>query len=160
MNKRIYIETAVVSYYTPRPNRDILIAGHQETTHELWPLLIDQYDSYISALVYEEVGKGDQELAQRRLEALVPFPMLEIADSAMQLAKLIIKERGIPEQYPEDALQLAVAAVNGIDALLTWNFAHLNNPFTRIKVRRIVEKYGYQCPEFSSPEELLEAEDD
>jgi len=40
--------------------------------------------------------------------------------------------------------------------VITWNFAHLNNPFTRIMVRHIVESEGYQCPEICSPEELLE----
>jgi hypothetical protein len=66
--------------------------------------------------------------------------MLDITDDAMQLAEEIIQLKGVPEQYPEDALHLAVAAVNGIDLIVTWNFAHLNNPFTRIKVRRIIEQ--------------------
>jgi hypothetical protein len=48
-----------------------------------------------------------------------------------------------------------VAAVNGMDVLLMWNFTHMNNPFTRIMVRRIVEDEGYSCPEICSPEELL-----
>jgi hypothetical protein len=38
------------------------------------------------------------------------------------------------------------------------NFGHLNNPFTRMMVRQIVENEGYECPEICSPEELLEAE--
>jgi len=37
MKKRIYIETTVVSYYTARPSRDIMIAGHQEATRDLCP---------------------------------------------------------------------------------------------------------------------------
>ncbi len=59
---------------------------------------------------------------------------------------------------PEDALHVAVAAVNGMDVLITWNFAHLNNPFTRKMVRQTVENEGYQCSEICSPEELLEVE--
>ena len=51
-----------------------------------------------------------------------------------------------------------MAAVNGIDVVVTWNFAHLNNPFTRGKVRQIVGDEGYGCPEICSPEELLEAD--
>jgi hypothetical protein len=52
----------------------------------------------------------------------------------------------------------AVAAVNGVDVLVTWNFALMNNPFTRIMVRKIVENEGYLCPEICSPEELLETD--
>jgi CheY-like chemotaxis protein len=58
----------------------------------------------------------------------------------------------------EDALHVAVAAANGMDVIITWNFAHLNNPFTRMIIRQILENEGYQCPEICSPEELLEAD--
>jgi hypothetical protein len=53
MKKRGYIETTVVSYLTARPNRDLLIAGHQEATRELWPKLVDEYEPFVSALVYD-----------------------------------------------------------------------------------------------------------
>jgi len=32
--ERVYIETTFVSYLTARPSRDVVIAGHQQTTHE------------------------------------------------------------------------------------------------------------------------------
>ena len=32
MAERVYIETTVVSYLTARPNRDVVIAGHQQIT--------------------------------------------------------------------------------------------------------------------------------
>jgi hypothetical protein len=157
MKKRVYIETTVVSYFTAKPSRDILVAGHQETTRDLWPALLGKYETYISAIVYEEAGKGDPEQARMRLTAIAPFPMLEIEDEARLLAEKIIAGGGIPATYPEDALHIAVAVANGIEVVITWNFAHLNNPFTRRAIRRIVEDEGYVCPEICSPEELLEA---
>ena len=39
--------------------------------------------------------------------------------------------------------------------LLTWNFSHINNPFTRMRIRESVEKAGCGCPEICSPDELL-----
>jgi predicted nucleic acid-binding protein len=156
MKKRVYVETTVVSYLTARPSRDIIVAGHQEATRDLWPRLVDKHETYISAMVYEEAAKGDTEQARVRLEAIEPFPMLDIDDEARALAEKIVAGRGIPAEHPEDALHIAVAAVNGIEVVITWNFAHLNNPFTRRVVRQIVEKEGYVCPEICSPEELLE----
>jgi len=35
MAERVYIETTVVSYLTARPNRDVVIAGHQQITHDM-----------------------------------------------------------------------------------------------------------------------------
>ncbi len=64
--------------------------------------------------------------------------------------------KAVPTEYPDDALHMAVAAVNGMDILITWNFAHLNNPAARMRIRQIVEDKGYRCPEVCSPEELLE----
>ena len=84
--------------------------------------------------------------------------MLDIKEEARFLAEKIIVGKGIPADYPEDALHIAVAAVNGMDVVVTWNLAHLNNPFTRRAVRRIVESEGYVCPEICSPQELLEVD--
>ena len=158
MKKRLYIETTVVSYLTAKPSRDIMVAGHQEATRELWPELSAKYETYISALVFEEARKGDPDQAQMRIEAIEPFPMLDIDDEARTLAQKIITGKGIPVEYPEDALHIALAAVNGIEVVITWNFAHLNNPFTRKMVRQIIEGEGYGCPEICSPEELLEVD--
>jgi len=157
MKKKVYIETTVVSYYTGRPSRDIVISARQEETRGVWPSLLEAYDTYISALVYEEVENGDSEAAQKRLEAIEPFPVLDVDEEAYNLAQTIIKEQAIPTEYPEDALHIAVAATNGIDLIVTWNFAHINNPFKRMMIRQIVENSGYICPEICSPEELMEA---
>jgi len=155
--KSVYVETTIISYFTARPSRDVVTAARQEATRELWPKLVSEYDSYVTVLVREEAGKGDKEQAALRLQALKMFPVLDADEVARILASKILEGRGIPEEYPEDALHIAVAAVNGIDVLVTWNFAHLNNPFTRMMVRQIVENAGYRCPELCSPDELLEA---
>lgn len=158
MKKRIYLETTVVSYFTARPSRDIMVAAHQDATREIWPRLSAKYETYISALVFQEAGKGDPGQARQRLAAIESFPMLEIDGEARSLAEKIILRHAVPAEYPEDALHIAAAAVNGMEVVLTWNFAHLSNPFTRKKVRQVVEGEGYECPEICSPEELLEAE--
>ena len=158
MKKRIFVERTVVSYLTAKPSRDIMVAGHQDVTREVWPQLLTKYETYISALVFQEAGKGDPNQARMRLAAVEPFPMLDIDDEARTLAEKILLRRAVPAEFPEDALHIAVAAVNGMEVILTWNFAHLNNPFTRKMVRQVVEGEGYECPEICSPEELLEVD--
>ena len=53
---------------------------------------------------------------------------------------------------------LAVATVNGMDFLVTWNMAHINNPFTRMMIRQVAENAGYVAPEICTPEELFGGE--
>ena len=54
-----------------------------------------------------------------------------------------------------DALHVAVAAVHGIDFLLTWNCRHIDNAVTKPILRSICAVAGYICPEICTPLELL-----
>jgi predicted nucleic acid-binding protein len=158
MKKTVYVETTVLSYLTARVSDNVVTAGRQQATISLWPKLLAEFDTYVSALVIEEGRRGDAEQARKRMEAIATFPLLDVDDEARALAENILLAKAVPAEYPEDALHIAVAAVNGIHVVVTWNFAHLNNPFTRLRIRQVVENAGYQCPEVCSPDELLEAE--
>jgi len=157
MKPKVYIETTVAGYLTGRATRDLMIAARQEETRALWPRLTSDFDTYISALVYEEAGRGNEEQARKRLAAVDPFPVLDVDQESHDLARRLLADKAIPEEFPEDAMHIAVAAVNGIDILLTWNFAHINNPFKKMLIRQTVENSGYRCPEICSPDELMEA---
>jgi hypothetical protein len=104
MKKRIYIETTVVSYLTAKPSSDIMVAGHQNATREVWSQLSSKYKTYISALVFEEAGRGDPDQARMRLAAIEAFPMLDVDDEARFLAENITLRKAVPAGYPEDAL--------------------------------------------------------
>ncbi|MES9900561.1 MAG: hypothetical protein ABW148_16265, partial [Sedimenticola sp.] len=43
------------------------------------------------------------------------------------MSKALIQEGGIPKKALDDALHVAIAAVQGIDFLLTWNCRHIDN---------------------------------
>ena len=66
MKPKIYIETSVVSYYTNYPSRDIVTAARQQVTREWWEESLNQFDTYISALVLEEASGGG--LSQQRAD--------------------------------------------------------------------------------------------
>ena len=99
-----------------------------------------------------QLGTGPE----ARLAAIEPFPVLDVDEDAQQLASRLLSDKAVPEEFPEDAMHIAVAAVNGIDILLTWNFAHINNPFKKMLIRQAVENARYRCPEICSPDELME----
>jgi galactose mutarotase-like enzyme len=70
----------------------------------------------------------------------------------------LLAERAVPASHPDDAMHIAVATVNGMDFIVTWNFSHINNPFTRMMIRHVLENAGYVAPEICSPDELLRGE--
>ncbi len=154
--QKVYIETSVVSYYTSKTSRDVVIAGHQVSTINFWNKLIaNELIPVISALVIKEASQGDIEIAKKRRNAIQGFLVLDISKEAEELSNLLIEKRGIPSESPEDALHVAIASVEKIDFIVTWNFKHINNPFTKNKIKEIIENAGYICPVLASPEELL-----
>ena len=94
-------------------------------------------------------------MSQKRLNAIKSFPVLPTTPESEQLAQIIIDNHGIPKKYPEDALHIAIAAMAGMDFIVTWNFSHINNPFTKLKIRRLVEETGFECPEIVTPEAFV-----
>lgn len=154
MKPKIYIETSVVSYYTNRPSRDIVTAARQQVTREWWEESLNQFDTYISALVLQEASGGDPISAERRLEALKGIPVLEITDEAEDFAVALVKAGPIPETHSEDALHISLAVINGMDFLVTWNFHHINNAKMKKGIAKVAEENGYECPVICSPEEL------
>lgn len=155
MKQKVYLETSIVSYYTARPSRDLVVAARQEITHELWPFLQTSFDIYISALVLQEASRGDKDAANNRLDALSGFPVLELAPQAHDIARALIAGNAIPEKAEEDALHIALACLNGMEFLLTWNFSHINNAVKKANINQIVRDFGFEPPEICSPEELL-----
>ncbi len=158
MAERVYIETTVISYLIARPNRDVVIAGHQQVTHEWWDTRRSSYELCISQLVRKEAGAGDAQAAQERLQVLKSMTLLETSDEALNLAKDLIQAGALPAKAADDALHIAVAAMNGIPYLLTWNCRHLANATMRPVIENVCVAKGVKAPIICTPEELLEVQ--
>jgi len=156
----VYLESSVISYLTSRPNRDVIIAGRQSITLDWWENQRYQFELRISVLVEEEISKGDSSAAQQRFEKVADIQSLLISDEAIRIADLLLAEKAVPEGSEEDALHIGIAASQGVDFLLTWNFKHINNAETKTAITRLVESAGYVCPQLCSPEELGGITDD
>jgi len=87
MKAKVYIETSVVSYYTARPSRDVVVAGHQRTTEEFWNRLKSDFVPFVSALVWKEAGRGDVDQANKRIDAFRSFPSVEIDERSERIAQ-------------------------------------------------------------------------
>ncbi|OHB66763.1 MAG: DNA-binding protein [Planctomycetes bacterium RBG_13_60_9] len=156
MADRIYIETSVVSYLTSRLSTDMIVAAHQRVTNKWWEERASHFEMVISELVYREAAAGDAAAANLRLEAIANLKALTVTEEAVGLADLLTARGPIPREHAADALHIAMAAVNGIDYLLTWNCKHLANAAHRSRIESLVEGAGYLCPIICTPEELME----
>ena len=154
MPASVYIESSIISYLTSRPSRDVVKAGRQAITSDWWLYSKSQYEVYISALVEDEISGGDPIAAASRLQAVADIPSVLISSESQLLANALVASKAIPDNSVRDELHIAIAATQGIDYLLTWNFKHINNAKTKGQIARVIESDGWVCPILCSPEEL------
>jgi predicted nucleic acid-binding protein len=156
MKPTVYIETTVISYLTAKPSRDLLIAAHQQVTHEWWEKALSHLEVFVSPIVLEEILKGDEQAAKLRFERVSSFPLLEVLPEVRDLAESYFSAIEIPEKARGDSYHLALATWHGMDFMVSWNCTHI----VRGRVKRIVEEinatYGIRTPIVCTPEELME----
>ena len=153
MSQRVYVETTVPSYLMAWPSRDLVRAAHQQITREWWTRR-GVFELYTSRLVVEECRAGDPEAASDRLAALAGVPLLEQTAEAATLAEALMRGVPLPERAAADALHIAIAAVHGVDYLLTWNCTHIANVTLRPRIEAVCRAAGYEPPLICTPEEL------
>ena len=151
----VYLETSFISYLVARRSRDLLVAAHQQVTHEWWDHRRSQFDCSISQFVMDEASDGDAAEVKKRLAMLAPLPILEVTADAQDLAKAIMATGILPPKAFPDAGHIAVAAVHAVDYLLTWNCKHLANVQISRKIAVVCETLGHKMPALCTAEELM-----
>ena len=159
MKPTLYLETTIPSYYTARPVRDVVALAHQEITRTWWDNRLPLFDVYVSPVVLEEARRGAPEPAQRRLEVLATFPVLEATAAIESLAATYMTQLALPGKALRDAAHLAFACGYELDYLLTWNCAHIANAEIRRRLMAINAANGRQTPIICTPEELMGTEE-
>jgi PIN domain len=154
MSSKVYLETSVVSYLTSFPSRDIVVAAHQQITHAWWAKR-STFELFVSEAVLSEAAAGDPNAAGRRLAALTGISILTITSDARDLALHFLDAGALPRKAFLDALHVAVAAVQGMDFLVTWNCSHIANAQIRAKLERLCRSLNLVPPTICTPEQLL-----
>jgi hypothetical protein len=160
MKPRVYLETTIPSYLTAWPSRDLVRAAHQQITRDWWDRRRAEFELYISQVVLRECQAGDAAAATERLKILQDLPLLEQTEEATRLAQALVDRVPLPERAAVDALHVAIAAVHGVDYLLTWNCTHIANATLRDPIESVCRENGYEPPAICTPDELLAEEGD
>lgn len=155
MKSKVYIETTIVSYLVASPTQDLIQLAHQQITRQWWAER-ERFDLFVSRAVVAEARRGDAQAAARRLKALRGIPRLAGGRRVVTLADALLRSGALPAKAQVDAVHVGVAAVNGMDYLLTWNLRHLANASIRGKIEQAVRDAGMVPPIICTPEELME----
>jgi hypothetical protein len=158
MKASVYIETTIPSYLTAWRSPELVMAANQEATRKWWDESRTKFELFISELVITEISGGDSNAVKRRLAVVEGFTELALTDRAEALAGKLLLGAALPQKAKADALHIAIAAVNGMDYLLTWNCTHIANAIMRPKIESICRIAGYEPPVICTPPELVEEE--
>ena len=159
MNPTVYLETTVIGYLAMRVSGILRVAANQETTSDWWDNHRQRFELLVSRFVVDECSDGDPVAAQERLVYLEGISLLQISDEVNALAESLLAGVPLPDKARIDALHISVAAVNGVQYLLTWNCKHIANPAMRPRIERVCREMGYEPPVICTPQELLEIDD-
>lgn len=151
----VYIETTIPSYLAARASTNVIALSRKLITSRWWEEIRPGFQIYSSTVTKAECLQGDPDAAQRRLAYLEDLELLEVTEECANLASKIAKLIQLPDDCYNDAFHIAVACVNEMDYVLTWNFKHLANATLIRKLRGFISSSQYQLPQICTPEELI-----
>ena len=149
MKQRIYIDTSVVGGYFD-----------EEFKNDTIPLFERLEKGEIIFVVSDLL---DLELinAPQKVRDLLhnfstdKFNRIELTEEAIKLADTYIAEKVVGKTSLEDCRHIAMATIDKVDVLASWNFKHIVN-LDKIKGYNSVNlKLGYQMIEIRSPKDLI-----
>ena len=146
---QVYIDATIPSYLVAIPSREPKIAEWQRITRQFWQE--PRFEFILSDAVVGEISLGDRNQAQARLRAVAGLTVLRVQDFDMRFAQHLVDRGALPQKAFTDAVHIAVAASHAIPYLATWNFTHLANPHTRLKIEQVCREAGYSPPRIDSP---------
>ena len=154
MKQRIYIDTSVVGGYFDEE--------FKEATVKLFERLdSDEIIFVVSDLLDLELLNAPPPVKGHLLKySADKFERVELTQDAILLADNYISEKVIGKTSLQDCRHIALATINKVDVLASWNFKYIVN-LDRIKGYNSVNlRLGYSLIEIRSPKDLVKYGDD
>lgn len=149
---RVYVENSVISAYYYAEEWMIQVTRqffeHAKATDSLL---------YASDVTIAELEKSPEEMRETLLRLIEDRRIMLLARTkeSGELAKEYVRRGVIPERYLPDAEHIAIASVHALDALVSWNLAHIVRLRTKRIVKEINKERDYSTPEILRPDEVL-----
>jgi hypothetical protein len=154
MKLRVYIDTSVVGGYFDDEFEDVT------------KLFFDRIFNKDFLVYFSEISEAELSLAPdfvKNLKSKIPddcYRYLYLDEESRELAETYLKEKILGKASLDDAYHIAIATVNRLDVLVSWNFKHLVN-YDKIKLFNSINlRLGYPMIEIRSPKEFVRYEND
>jgi len=150
--QRIYIDTSIVGGFFDKE-------FEKETK-----MLFQRLENNEIIFLISEVLTDELENAPQRVRMLLDnynndyLEKIPLTEEAKKLADKYIAENVVGKTSLEDCRHIALATINKVDVLVSWNFKHIVN-LERIKGYNGVNlKMGYSIIEIRNPKDLVYGE--
>lgn len=153
MPRSVYIETTVPSALFSQ-REDPASVYRREMTRQWWSQQSRHYALRTSEATLAELGAGTYPGQAEAIAAIDGIPLLAVTEEAIAVAELYVRQQLMPSPASGDAMHLALACLNEIDYLLTWNIRHLANPNKWEHLTVVNRRLGLMSPIITSPEGL------
>jgi predicted nucleic acid-binding protein len=150
---RLYLDTSVIGglFDSEMPQRI-------EITRALLRTIVKgKHTGIISNIVLEEIERSPEEFKEKIIAEMrkIPLQIISEDEASADLLEFYEKEGFIRRGARLDLRHLAVATVNGVDAVVSWNFRDIVNIRTRRSVHSMNLRLGFPLIEIVSPEEVI-----
>jgi len=117
-------------------------------------------EAYTSVVALEEIAEAPIAVQERLRPALagVRRPVLQETDECRAFACVLVEKEAFTPRFLDDARHVAVAVLNDLDAVISWNFRHLVNPVRRRAVQAACLLEGHKQIDIVSPFEIADDE--
>lgn len=114
------------------------------------------WEGYISTIVLEEVERAPDSVREKIGRRLRESPLLVLEESSesQALARAYVLAGAIPSDYEDDARHIAIATVNDIRTIVSWNFRHMVNIERKRKINSVNLREGLPLIDLVSPWEV------
>lgn len=147
---KVYLDTSVPSAYYDNRQPERL-----KTTQLWWKNDLAKFDVIVSEVtIWELEATPDSDRRRTLLKLVEKIPVVRVTPETKELSQKYMEAKVIPNKFERDALHIAAATINKVDVLASWNFGHMVNHDTRIRVSAINMLNGYREIKIESPLEL------
>ena len=155
--QKVYLETTMFNYYFDESKN-----AQPATVAFFEAIGSGQFEGYTSVYAYNELNNAPDPIRSNMLNLIEKYSIkvLDASDEVDKLAKSYITNNILPRKKNIDALHIAIASVNELDIIMSFNFKHINRLKTKTMIPPTNFVSGYREIIIAQPEEVIDYEID